>query len=166
MSASWLPFTTDPRLLSAVEHALDSVGICEVPPGSNRGAFIDAWVRDAGSPLGSPWCACAVRFWWTTSGMEVPPSGAGSCDVWMKWAQRTARWTSTPQVGSLVVYGKPGDARHIGLVVRTDPIVLSVEGNTTVEGAEFDSSREGRVVSLKEITKTDAVLGYIRPLPQ
>jgi hypothetical protein len=61
-------------------------------------------------------------------------------------------------IGAAVVYGKPGDASHIGVIVRVIPLLLAVEGNTTLDGF----SRNGVAVDLK-LVNTDRVLGYVYP---
>jgi hypothetical protein len=76
----------------------------------------------------------------------------------MGWAKLRGLWQSNPSVGCAVVYGKPTDANHIGVVVRVSPLVLSVEGNTALEAY----SRNGVAVDLKQVSP-GRVLGYVRP---
>lgn len=159
----WLP-GVDVSVVNVIERARRHIGVCENPPGSNRGAGIDEWNAAAGVPVGSYWCAAFVGAMWRQSGFPIP-AGYASCDNWMHWAKETNRWSShVPTLGAAVLYGKPGDATHIGLVIRTRPLVLSVEGNTTVEGSAFE--RNGTSVALKLVTDRDPVLGYchLRPL--
>lgn len=159
--ARWLPDATTSDLnRRIVKRALLDIGICEIPPGSNRSRVIDDYNRRAGAPAGSYWCAAAVHAWWQDAGAAVPESGPAGCDEWMRWAKKTGRWSATPAPGAAVVYGKPTDANHIGVIVRVDPVLLSVEGNTTV-GA-FD--RNGIAVALK-VPDLKRVLGYVHPRP-
>jgi hypothetical protein len=109
--------------------------------------------------VGQPWCAAAVSAWWRESGAAIPPGESASCDRWREWAQATGRWRSDPIIGAAVVYGTPGDASHIGVVVRTTPLLLSVEGNTSLMGY----SRNGLAVDLKQVS-LERVLGYVHPL--
>lgn len=167
VSAPWLTESVIPVAQDAVRRALMDIGILEVPPGSNRSGVIDEYNRRAKVPEGSYWCASAAGAWWLDVGLLVP-DGYASCDAWMTWAKHTDRWRpagSRPPIGGMVLYGVPGDAQHIGMIVRVSDIVLSVEGNTTVEGANFGASRNGIAVSLKEVTTKDPVLGYVTPLP-
>lgn len=76
----------------------------------------------------------------------------------MQWAKHTNRWSDQPVIGAAVLYGTPADASHIGVVVRTNPLVLSVEGNTALMGY----SREGVAVDLK-LVALDRVVGYAYP---
>jgi hypothetical protein len=158
--APWLPINHPCRNL--VETAIAAIGICEEPPGSNRGPQVDQYNRDAGVPDASYWCAAAVGAWYRTVQLPVP-IGYASCENWHRWAKQTGRWSDYPAVGAAVLYGKEGVAHHIGLIIRTVPLILSVEGNTTIEGAAFAAARNGVGVSLKEITPQDAVLGYVLP---
>jgi len=77
----------------------------------------------------------------------------------MTWGEEIGHWSAMPEIGAAVVYGVPGDASHIGVVVRTTPLLLSVEGNTSLEGG----SRTGVAVDLKRV-RIGRVLGYVRPI--
>jgi hypothetical protein len=156
--APWLPHDHPHRAI--VENAIGSIGVCEAPVGSNRGPEIDEWNRRARVPVGSYWCGASVASWWTDAGYEVPAYPAG-CDEWWAWAKKTRRWSSRPIEGAAVLYGTPSDANHMGAVVRIAPLVLAVEGNTSI-GGEF--SRNGVAVDLKEVNRA-RLLGYIHPLP-
>lgn len=167
--APWLPATTDALTRAVIERAMKDLGICEQPLGSNRSPRIDEYLRASGVPEsvigsgGGYWCAAAVAAWWREAGAETPPSGTADCDVWLRWAKVSKRWSATPSLGGLVLYGKPGDASHIGQIIRTDPVVLSVEGNTTVEGSAFE--RNGTAVALKRVASPDPILGYVTLRP-
>lgn len=164
-----LPRETDEKVRRAIARAaLDLLAVVEDPPGSNRGPAIDEYLRNAHVPESviqagkGYWCAAAVGQWWEDAGLETP-KGRASCDNWMTWAKGTGRWSSIPVLAAAVLYGVPGDARHIGLIARTYPLVLSVEGNTTVESGY---SRNGIAVSDKVVDpKTDPILGYCHPYP-
>lgn len=170
--APWLdPATVSPLQLRIVKRALLDVGLCEQPPGSNRSGRIDEYNRSAGVPESliesgrGYWCASAVRAWWAEAGAGVPPRAAASVDTWIAWAKRTGRWSSLPIPGAAVVYGRPGDGDHIGVVVRVAPLLLSVEGNTSLAvRSSAGYSRNGVAVDLKAVA-TDRVLGYVHPEP-
>jgi hypothetical protein len=156
--ARWAPPETPALALAVARRALADVGICEEPPGSNRGPQVDAYVQAVGAPLASFWCAAAVAAWFRDCGAAIPPTSAASCDVWMGWAKLNGLWQSHPSIGAAVVYGKPTDANHIGVVVRTSPLLLAVEGNTALEAY----SRNGVAVDLKLVNPA-RVLGYVIP---
>lgn len=167
--ARHLPADLDPRVrLAIVRAALDILSVVEEPLGSNRSPVIDVYLRNAGVPESvilagkGYWCAAAVGQWWQDAGLETP-LGRADCDVWMRWAKKTGRWSNIPTLGAAVLYGKPGDATHIGLIARVTPLVMSVEGNTTIESG-FD--RNGIAVTDKIVDpKSDPILGYCQPLP-
>ncbi len=159
----WLPATVSRQAEIVVREACAALGTLEDPPGTNRGPEIDEWNRRAGVPVGSYWCAAFAGEMWRRAGVEPPP-GYAACDRLMAWGRATGRWTEhVPTLGALVLYGVPGDARHVGIVVRTAPLVLSVEGNTTVEGSRLE--RNGTAVALKLVTADDPVLGYVHLTP-
>lgn len=165
-AAPWLGETTPRLILEICRRAVLDVGICELPPGSNRSGRIDEYNRLAGVAVGSYWCASAVRAWWSegaaAAGVVQPlPPYPASCDSWMAWAHATGRWSQTPRPGFAVLYGKPTDAVHIGCIVRATPRVLSIEGNTQF-GGEFD--RNGWAIAMKLVNPT-RVVGYVSPTP-
>jgi hypothetical protein len=157
--AEWLSDDVPELERAIVRRAMCDIGIVEMPPGSNRSPRIDEYVAAVGSPVGSRWCAAAVAAWWRECGAGVPAANGGSCDAWMRWSKGSDAWTDNPRGGSAVVYGRNGIAVHIGVVVRTEPELLSVEGNTSIAG-NFDPN--GVAVTLKEIALS-RVLGYILP---
>ena len=156
VQAPWLEADTPAEVRGLIVRALKDVGILETAP--NRSPRIDSYNLAAGAPIGSYWCASACGAWWRESGYDVP-IGYASCDNWMNWAKRTSRWSDQPSLGSAVLYGKPGDAKHIGLIIRLQPVVLSVEGNTTIEGSAFEPN--GTAVALKKVAPPDPILGYV-----
>lgn len=157
--APWLDASVPAHAQRIVRRALADVGLLEMPPGSNRSPRIDAYLRAVGSPLGSSWCAAAVAAWWRDVGVRVPPAEAGSCAAWERWARSTGAWREAPSVGSAVLYGMGDVALHMGVVVRIAPLVLSVEGNTTLTGFGAD----GEAVTLKRVA-LQRVRGYVVPV--
>lgn len=94
----------------------------------------------------------------------------GACNEWVLQGTRAGLVTKDPVPGAAVVYTNgqvltrgrydaQHDAVHIGLVLRVEPVLLSIEGNTVL-GA-FD--RNGWVQALKEV-ETRRVLCYVSPL--
>ena len=157
--ASWLPPMTDALTASIVRTALSYVGACEEPPGSNRGPEIDGWNTARGAPLGSFWCASFAASMWQDAG--APTAGKykdPSCDQLMAWCRLTGRWSPTPALGAFIFYGVPGDAKHIGIVVRTTPYLVTVEGNAAWGGA-FTANGE-TVITRRVDPKSPNILGY------
>lgn len=157
--ARWLPHDTPDLQRNIIDRALLDVCICETPLGSNRSGVIDSYNNAVGVPAGSYWCASAVSAWWREAGADVPGAqGSASCDTWMAWAKKSGRWSETPSYGAAVLYGTDADAHHIGVIVRLEPALFSLEGNTSIGG--FD--RNGIVVALK-LVDTKRVVGYVTP---
>lgn len=159
--APWLSATLPPIQTALVRRAMADIGLCEMPPGSNRSPRIDNYLRAVGSPVGSPWCAAAVAAWCRDVGALYPPLNAGSCAAWHRWSLEHSLFTSAPQEGYLVLYDFTGrkQADHIGVIARLTPLKFTIEGNTSLAGF----SREGLLVDLKPLN-ADAVLGYIQPV--
>lgn len=160
-----------PDVAAFLDYTATLAGVCEVPPGSNRGPDIDAWATEFGSPLGSFWCALMVGHTRKKHGLWTPPRKhlTGSCDEWYLAAEQDGLFTRTPVPGAAVLYtnGKRNtsgayvgrlDAVHIGTVLRVTPIMMSWEGNTTL--GKYD--RNGSVLALKP-TEVARVLGYVLP---
>src|SRR5258708_16281296 len=154
----------------AIDYARRHIGVCEEPPGSNRGPEIDAWAQEFGSPLGSFWCALSVGKARKEGGLWIPSYDVGACNEWVLQGTRAGLVTKDPVPGAAVVYTNgqvvsggrydgQHNAVHIGLVLRVQPVLLSIEGNTVL-GA-FD--RNGWVQALKEVD-TKRVLCYVAPL--
>lgn len=169
--------------LKVVEIAKKDLGILETgtPPGKNYGGKVGggalpegvfgridemcamagldnkAEVRRKGE--GYYWCASAVTAWWKTAGLAVP-SGSASCKNWESWAKKNGYFSSTPKVGAAILYGTPGAAHHIGVVVAVDKNgkITTIEGNTS--GGGF--SRNGCGVFYKT---PRSYIGFIIPPP-
>lgn len=161
--------TTAPSVGTALEFALLHVGVCEDPVGSNRGPDIDAWANEFGSPHGSYWCALSVGKARKCGGLWIPSHDVGACNEWVLQATADNVTAKDPEPGAAVVYTNGNritsgryagqmDAVHIGLVLRVEPVLLSIEGNTVL--GPFD--RNGFVQALKEVD-VKRVLTYIGP---
>lgn len=59
-----------------------------------------------------------------------------------------------------MLYGVPGDAKHIGIIVRCEPdLTLTTEGNRGYAGSETNN---GVCVDTAPLTRKD-ILGVVRP---
>lgn len=165
---SQLPFVAE-GVRAAIDWALLHIGVCEEPPGSNRGPEIDAWAKEFGSPLGSFWCALSVAKARKAGGLWIPTHDVGSCDEWYLQAEQAGKLLKEPCHGAAILYtnGKTlgtgryagrKDIVHIGLAMRTRPVLFSVEGNTTL--GKYD--RNGYVQTMKEVDRA-RVQAYVAP---
>lgn len=151
-TAGWLHEGNSSALGRAIViRAMADVGILEVPLASNRGTRIDAMAKRAGSPLGSWWCAIWAGAVFADCGALVPV-GYPACDAWLPYLQRE------PVIGAAVLYGVRGDAHHIGIVVRLEPLVLTIEGNRGFAG----TTNNGVAVDIGPMQRRD-ILGYVHP---
>lgn len=161
----WIPPTIDPLRVTILERARLDLGILETAP--NRGREIDEYLRRAFVPESlitagkGYWCAAWVGCIWIDAGAKVPKD-FGSCDAWLPYLVpcTLAELPGVAQPGDAVLYGVAGDAKHIGIVVRTAPLVLSIEGNRGLAGGKTNN---GVAVDCDLLTRAD-VLGVVRPV--
>lgn len=165
LSCRWLDVLTDPLAdlrRAVVRRAHADIGVEE--NASNRSPYIDEVITEAGSPLGSAWCACIARRWAKDAGAAYPKKDAGAVRAWVAWAKANGTWRDVasgyePQPGDWVCYDMAPDgiADHIGTVARRHARgVRCIEGNTSWAGF----SREGVAVTMKPVT-TARILGFI-----
>lgn len=131
-------------------------GIVETPLGSNRGVRIDRMIRRSGLTPPVYWCAVWVGIVLADCGVPLP-EGFPSCDRWLPYL------SAKPRPGSAILYGVPGDARHIGIVTRYDRhITLTREGNRGYMGlrASGKNVNNGVCVDQAPLIRRD-VLGYV-----
>ena len=72
VSAPWLDVNVPSLHAAIIRRALLDIGLCEIPPGSNRSARIDSYNTATGAPIGSYWCASALAAWWREAGAATP----------------------------------------------------------------------------------------------
>src|SRR4051812_15558669 len=89
---------------AALDFARLHIGVCEVPPGSNRGPEIDAWAAEFGSPLGSYWCALSVGAARKVGGLWIPSRDVGACNEWVFQGTRAGLVTKDPVPGAAIIY--------------------------------------------------------------
>jgi hypothetical protein len=169
LPAGWIDRTQeDPLRVRIVERMYCDLYIAERSSAANRGGRIDVYLRRAGVPESviasgkGYWCAAWLGAVWDDAGAAVPPQYA-SCDAWIPWAKKRGQWYATPCIGAAALYGIPGDASHIGGVIRIPkpdyPYLMDIEGNTSINGY----SRNGVLVDGKEVS-TSKLLGYVHPV--
>lgn len=161
----WLGATPDPLRVKILERARLDVGVLE--EGENRGPRIDRYLRRCFVPeemiaAGRGWwCAAAVGAWWVDAGAKVPKD-YGSCDAWLPYIVPATFETlaTVGRPGDAVLFGVAGDAKHIELLFRVSPRVLTIGGNKSFGAAV---SNNGDAVDVHALTRKD-VLGVVRPL--
>jgi peptidoglycan hydrolase-like protein with peptidoglycan-binding domain len=145
-----------PLAAAALDAARGEVGVREVPPGSNRGPEVDAYLRTVGlEPAGGSYAWCAAFVYWCydrgAAALGVPnplPRTAGVLALWNGAGRAGAERIAAAEVsvrpslvrsGQIFVLSTGGGLGHVGLVESVDGGVLTtIEGNTNDGG-----SREG-----------------------
>lgn len=162
-----IPATTPDVCQAIIREAQSRLPILENPIGSNRSPEIDGFCRRFGVPLASYWCALLASDVWKNVGADIPPVSNSKgwhpaiAETWRQWALETGRFSITPQLGYATLYGVGGNkpAEHIGVcVVSIAPILMDVEGNTTVEGY----GRNGEMAGIKPVNR-ERLIGYVAP---
>jgi hypothetical protein len=146
-----------------VAMALKDLNVKEdpLPPKTpeNSGKRVLEMLANTGIKGPAYWCAAAVTTWYKAAGADYPKSGAASCDVWMEWAKKNKLFSKTPAIGAAILYGKPSDAHHIGIVETiVGSKITTIEGNTS--GGGFN--RNGVGVFRKTPNAANAV-GFVLP---
>jgi hypothetical protein len=167
--------------LRTIAKALGTVGVMEDPMFSNRSPEIDLFNSLGGTNLGASWCSTAVSAWWR-AGLNaanrsdlMPGNGRGFARVadWIPWARQQRLWTQSSDdgsatLGAIVIYApidwrreinqekRDALAHHCGLIVRTSPRALNVEGNTSAVAF----SRNGELCALKPTTR-ERIMGFV-----
>lgn len=161
----WLGTAPDQLRLAILERSRADIGIVETE--LNRGTEIDAYLRRAHVPEEiiaagrGYWCAAWAGSMWIDAGAKVPRD-FGSCDAWLPYLVpcTLGELPAKAMPGDALLFGVPGDARHIEIVLRTGPRVLSIGGNRGLGGTKTNN---GVAVHVDEVTRTD-VLGIVKPL--
>ncbi|MRG48781.1 CHAP domain-containing protein [Chitinophaga sp. SYP-B3965] len=134
-------------LAKAIEVAESQIGVMEKPPGSNRGAEVDAYLRSTNTPLGSFWCAAFIYWCFneaagTLSIVNPVVKTAGCLAHWNK-TQATkitkAQAINDPMLikpGSIFIKDHGGGLGHTGIVTAvSDGFIETIEGNSNPSGS-------------------------------
>jgi hypothetical protein len=143
------------------------IGQTETPPSSNRSPFIDSIADEFGTPRGEPWCALLQGHVRKKYGLWIPTQDVGATNEWLYQASRCGKWSATPVIGAVTVYGDgtivTGGGRyhgqhhavHVGCLVAPGK---DIQGNTSA--GPFD--RNGGTCLLKDV-HVSRLLGYVLP---
>jgi hypothetical protein len=159
----WRGLPLPERALQLAAQFCDIDHVKEEPIGSNRGAWVNTFLRYARGEPGEPWCAAFVAYCVGQAGrnMYAPNYGDGvrypaSVASWVDWARAAGRWSRTPRRGRLFAIARAG-LSHLGFVTEAHPDATfsTIEGNSNENG-----SREGYEVC-RHIRRIDSVSGFI-----
>lgn len=136
---------------AALAEAVTQIGVMEQPPGSNRGPQVDAYLIEAGAPVGSFWCMAFVYWCFKHGGANqgianIFPKTAGCLDAWNR--VRTgmpsriltkARALADPTLvkpGMVFILDHGGGLGHTGIIASVSGGSLAtVEGNSNPNGS-------------------------------
>jgi hypothetical protein len=130
-----------------IRVARATTGASELPPGSNRGPYVERVLKLVGLGPGKPWCAAQVaNVGIGALGEHWPLPRTGGCQELHDWAHTRGLLASTPSRGDvfLVWHTELGRFAHTGLVLEVQPdgSCTTHEGNTSRGG-----SREGWIAA-------------------
>jgi len=168
--------------VKAAENATAKEVLSVREDGSNRGTFVEVYLKAVGLGAGNPWCMAFVvlRLIKAAHSLnkfipnEMPRTG--STVVFSNWGKKKSFFIkradlelgrATPMEGDIVFYFFPlkGRIAHTGIVVKGGKNFETVEGNTS-GGIRDLVDREGQGVYRKERDfKSLGLLGGIVRLP-
>ncbi len=174
-SVSVVSQVADPLLTRVLEVAASQVGVMEEPPGSNRGARVDEYLRAAGlNPTAGSFAWCAAFVYWcaqqAAAALRRPNPLIRTAGVLEHWneaeKQRIPRVLSEQananptlvKPGQIFTLSTGGGHGHMGLIAQVNGGKLTtIEGNTNDGG-----SREGVGVFRRESRRIGQInLGFI-----
>jgi hypothetical protein len=143
----------------------------EVPPNSNRGPAVEAYLKRAGVPAGLAWC-CAFVYWC----FDEAAKAQGRANPMFKTAGCLAHWNNAPGVGArriqrhqavadpgllrpgmIFIMDFGGGAGHTGLIEHVrGGMIDTIEGNT-----DASKTREGGGVYRLSRKLVDINKGFI-----
>lgn len=131
-----------PLAAKVLEIAAAEIGVKEDPPGSNRGARVDEYIRAGGldPQLGHyPWCACFVAYCLREAGraLGVKPQFRPAARVLRMLERNPELLLDRPEPGAIFVHLKENSDGHTGLVlsVGDDLGFADISGNSDSSGS-------------------------------
>lgn len=145
-----------------LEVQRSQLGIVESPPNSNHTKYGMAYGLDRVA-----WCA--IFQWWAfrEAGEEHLIPKTAYTPAIAAWFRARGQWSTTPRIGSLVLFDFPGDGvgriSHVGIVEGINPngTIVTVEGNTSP--GTSGSQRDGGGVFRRTRSPSGGIVGYGHP---
>ncbi|MGF6926081.1 hypothetical protein QFZ48_001581 [Chitinophaga sp. W2I13] len=134
-------------LAKAIEVAESQIGVMEVPPGSNRGPQVEAYLASTNTPPGNYWCAAFVYWCFKKAAADLGIANpvvktAGCLDHWNKTKAlkiTTAKAINNPSLivpGSIFIKSHGGGFGHTGIVTAVNGgFIETIEGNSNPNGS-------------------------------
>jgi hypothetical protein len=157
-----------PLLTEVLKIALNETGVCEEPPGSNRGFRVEQYLNSVRMNPGNPWCAAFVYFCFELASVRLNRANplvrtAGCLQHWRntKGLKITAKEAITTPLllvpGAIFIIDRGRGKGHTGIVTGVSSgLIHTIEGNT-----DPDHSAEGGGVWALERRIESVNLGFI-----
>jgi hypothetical protein len=161
-------FASSPLRDAVLKTALGEVGVCEDPPGSNRGRRVEEYLRSVYTGAGNAWCAAFVYWCYeqASAGLNrVNPlvRTAGCMQHWLhtKGLKTTAAEAlhdpSLIHSGAVFIISRGGGKGHTGIVTGVfEDCIETIEGNSNA-----DHSAEGGSVCRLRRKLEEVNVGFI-----
>ena len=134
-------------LTDTIKIAQSQIGVMEDPPGSNRGAKVEAYQDSVGIGAGTFWCAAFI-YWCFQQACE----NAGRRNTVLKTGHCMTHWNRTPgkkiaaadavnkpsliKPGHIFIINTGGANGHTGLIEKVEGgFIHTIEGNTNPSGS-------------------------------
>ena len=118
-----------------IREALGTEGVCESPPNTNHGPYVERVLKQVGLKAGDPWCAAALYdIGYQALGKLWPLPKTGGCAVLGGFATIHDILEETPEIGDvfLIYHAALKRFGHTGIVIGAGNLTLS--GNTSGAG--------------------------------
>lgn len=139
-----LDFFSSPLLFQVINIACEQIGVMEVPPGSNRGPTVSAYLKSINLAPGYPWCAAFVYWCFEYASVSQnrvnPLVKTGACmSHWKKTrgekitSQEAINNPSLIEPGLIFIINRRNGKGHTGIVTGyRDGYITTIEGNANV----------------------------------
>ena len=135
-------YVLSPLIVGVLKIAENEIGVCEVPPGSNRGPRVNEYLKCIGLRPGNAWCAAFV-FWcfdMAASKLDIGNPLVKTAGCMEHWRRTTGEKIlsvdavndpSLIRPGAVFIINRGGGKGHTGIVVNIrGGYIQTIEGNT------------------------------------
>lgn len=137
-----------------------------MPLDSNRGEWVEKFLRSAGVAAGNPWCASFVTWCYKEAGVVILPQNPASVYGWVHNGTRQGitQIVKNPMRGDLFYWLNKDHHGHIGFVVKANVLwIETIEGNA--QPGDSGNQREGGGVYRRKRLKSRKIK-YLRVIEQ
>ena len=138
-----------PLRVRVLLRATAFIGTREQPPGSNRGSSIDRWNRQAGVPVGSPWCMSFVHAMYAAEGKTL--GGWASVGDFARWATAQGWQVGRPRRGDVGCLDWNADDWPDHAVIVERVLALRWRGSRFVGWIQYVAGNDGDAVSRRRL---------------